>query len=280
MATLLLDIGGTYVKYNYIDNRFNKVGAFPVKDINGVENIPEAIEKFIHNYELDQIGISAPAPFDYTNGIGHMEHKLLSLNNFSLRDFFLKRYPKAKIVFIHDAVAFMLGALEEFPQLKNKKAACVMLGTGLGYAFSDQGKIWVNDSETSMPELGFSKYKDGIVEDYVSATALLNIAKKEGYNFRYVKEMSDAALKDSKIKDIFYRVGVTLGEVLNARSKIDLFNVVVIGGGVSRAWDLLKDGFKSVSSLKCLIVKSSLDCPIIGVKQALKLGKDNIYLKK
>ena len=278
MNRLILDIGGTFIKYAYMDNRFRRVGNFPVIDANGKEDVPAAISKFIENYPIDEIGVSAPAPFDFTNGIGHLIHKLESLNDISLRELFLKRFPKAKITFIHDAVAFMLGAFVENPHLQKEKVACVMLGTGLGYAYSENGRIAVDKNEVTKPELGFQKYKDGIIEDYVSATGLLNLAKKIGYHFNYVKDMADASKNNPKLLAIFNEVGKMLGEVLNAQQKKDPFSMVVIGGGVSKAWPLMKKGFESVSKIKYEIIKDSTECPINGVILAMKLGKDKIYL--
>lgn len=280
MNTLILDIGGTYIKYKYSDNRISKVGYFPVINDDGHEDVPNAIIKFIERFKIDEIGVSAPGPFDYESGTSHMTHKLLSLSNVSLKDIFLKRFPKAKVIFIHDAVAFMLGTSVEYSYLTNEKVACVMLGTGLGYAFMDHGRVWVNDEQVSMPELSFQKYKDGIIEDYVSATAALKFARDKGYRFRNVKEMYEAAKHDPVIEKIFYDMGKTLGEVLNERQKIDGFSLVVVGGGVSHAWELLKKGFEEVSQIKCVVVGDSVTCPINGVRLALKLGKDKIYLKK
>lgn len=280
MNKLIFDIGGTYIKYAYVSGDTFKVGAFPVIDDKGKENLPNAIERFIRDYQVDAIGVSAPAPFDYEEGVGYMTHKLASLYHYSLRKLFNKYFPKAEVMFIHDAVAFMLGTTYENPHLRNEKVACVMIGTGLGYAYMEKGLVWVNDDQVTMPELGFQKYKDGVIEDYVSATALLNFAREAGYRFKYVKDMSDAAKHDTKLKNIFEQVGMTLGEVLNARQKIDKFNLVVIGGGVSKTWPLLKKGFEKVSKIKYEIINDSITCPINGVRIALKLGKDKIYLRR
>ena len=208
----------------------------------------------------------------------YLLHKQLNSYKDNLTKLFKDKFPKAKVIFIHDAVAFILGTIYENPKLKNKNISCVMLGTGLGYAYAKKGRVSVFKNETSKPEFGFQKYKDGMIEDIVSATGLINLAKKNGYKYKYVVDMAKDAKKDKRLKEIFYYVGKTLGEVLNKQNKIDHFSTLVIGGGVSKSWPLLEPGFKKASKIKYIVIKDSTLTPIDGVLYALNKGKDKIYL--
>ncbi|MCQ2794582.1 MAG: hypothetical protein MJ207_04485, partial [Bacilli bacterium] len=140
MKQLIFDIGGTYIKYAYFVNSGVKFDSFPVVNQDGQEDVPNALRNFMKNYQVDEIGVSMPGPFDFKNGISLMEFKLPSLYHVNLMDIFKEACPKAKIIFIHDAVAFILGTLSEKPELKTMKAAGVMLGTGTGFACMDHGR--------------------------------------------------------------------------------------------------------------------------------------------
>lgn len=279
MKQLILDIGGTYIKYAYFVDEKVSVGSFPVTDANGNEDVPNALRNFLKNYQVDEIGISMPGPFDFTNGISYMDFKLPSIYKKNIKVIFTDIFPNAKILFIHDAVAFALGALEENPALKEKAISVIMLGTGLGYGFVDHGRVLVDKEKVTSPDLGRSPYLDNkLVEDYVSATALIRLAKEAGYNFKYVKDMAVAAKDDQKLQSIFYTVGKSLADVMNKQQKMYPFTYLMIGGGVSNVWHLLKKGYEENSQIPYQIISDSTRCPINGVRHALKLNDEKLYL--
>lgn len=279
MKQLIFDIGGTYIKYAYFVDEKATTGSFPVTDNNGQEDVPNALRNFLKNYQVDEIGISMPGPFDFTNGISYMDFKLPSIYKKNVKQIFQEIFPSAKILFIHDAVAFSLGALSENPKLKSKRMAVVMLGTGLGYGYIDHGRVIVSKEKETFPCVGRLPYLDGVIENYTAASALVRLANKAGYKFKYVKEMAIEAEHDNKLKDIFYQVGKTLGEVMNARKVVTPFSYIMIGGGASNVWHLLKDGFESVCKISYQIIKDSTMCPINGVRLALRLNDEKQYLK-
>lgn len=281
MKQLILDIGGTYIKYAYFVDEKVTVGSFPVTDSNGKEDVPNALRNFLKNYQVDEVGISMPGPFDFANGISYMDFKLPSIYKKNIKTIFTDIFPKAKILFIHDAVAFALGALEENPKLKEQNAMVIMLGTGLGYGYLDHGHVLVDNTKTTFPDLGRAPYsKPGkYVEDFVSATALVRFAKDAGYNFKYVKDMANAAKDDKKLQDIFHQVGMILGKVMNEQGKKYPYSYLMIGGGVSNVWHLLKSGFEETNKIPYQIISDSTMCPINGVRHALKLNNEDLYLK-
>lgn len=281
MKQLILDVGGTYIKYAYFVDEKVTVGSFPVVDENDKEDVPNALKNFLKNYQVDEVGISMPGPFDFANGISYMDFKLPSIYKKNIKTIFTDIFPNAKILFIHDAVAFALGTLEEKPELKDINAMVVMLGTGLGYGYLNHGHVLVDNTKTTIPDLGREPYlKPGkYVEDYVSATALVNLAKEAGYNFKYVKDMAIAAKTDKKLQDIFHQVGMTLGKVITEQGKKHPYSFLMIGGGVSNVWNLLKSGFEEVNKIPYQIISDSTMCPINGVRHALKLNNEDLYLK-
>ncbi|MCQ2786932.1 MAG: ROK family protein [Bacilli bacterium] len=281
MKQLILDVGGTYIKYAYFVDEKVTVGSFPVTDSNGKEDFTNALRNFLKNYQVDEIGISMPGPFDFTNGISYMDFKLPSIYKKNIKTIFTDIFPNTKILFMHDAVAFALGALEEKTELKDINAMVIMLGTGLGYGYLDHGHVLVDKSKTTTPDLGRSPYLEvgKHVEDFVSATALVRLANEAGYNFKYVKDMANAAKTDKKLQDIFHQVGMTLGKVMNEQGKKFPYSFLMIGGGVSNVWHLLKSGFEETNKVSYQIISDSTMCPINGVRHALKLNNEDLYLK-
>ena len=281
MKQLILDIGGTYIKYAYFVDEKMSVGSFPVVDNNGQEDVPSALKNFLKNYQVDEIGISMPGPFDFDNGISYMDFKLPSIYKKDLKKIFTDIFPHAKLLFIHDAVAFALGALKEKPELKDTNAMVIMLGTGLGYGYVEHGRVLVSKDKITTPDLGRSPYLNTgkLVEDFASATALIRLAKEAGYDFKYVKDMANAANKDQKLQDIFHQVGKYLAEVMNRQQTLYPYTYLMIGGGVSNVWNLLKSGFEENFKTPYQIISDSTKCPINGVRYALKLSDENLYLK-
>lgn len=280
MKILALDIGGTEVKYGYFGKSEAEYGKFSVIDGDGKERLPQNIMKFIKLFDVDHIGICSPGPFDFKTGTGLMEHKLKSLYKVSLKEMIDTQYSGINTVFIHDSTAFVLGAIYNKPELKSKNFSGVMLGTGLGYSNTVCGKVMVSETETPLYTLWNSRYKDGIAEEYVSATAIKNRAKKLGYSYDNVLSIAiDARNGDKKLQNLFFEVGSDMGEILNQRQKTDGFESIVIGGQVSLSWTLMKDGFESVSEIPYHIVENPTTCAVDGIKYCIINGKENIYKK-
>ena len=278
MKILTLDIGGTAVKYGLFQDNNIKFGQFPVKDTDGNENIPESICSFSKEHMPEVIAISTPGPFDFETGTSLMTHKLLSMHNVCLKDKLQKTVPSAKVLFVHDSTAFAIGVLSEYPELKEKDIAVIMLGTGLGYSFLEKGKALLNKNQTPLHPLWNRPFKDGTSEDYVSTRVLISEAEKFGFGADNVRDISIAARNgDEKLLKVFYYYGKNLGLcVMNAQEKDD-FSEVVIGGQISRSWDLMKDGFESECRISYRIVENPERCALYGLSACAENGKEKYY---
>ena len=278
MRILALDIGGTAVKYGLFRNNDIKYGQFSVRDNNGIENIPESVCSFAKEHTPDFIAISAPGPFDFETGTGLMTHKLLSLYNISLKKEFSKILPGVQMFFIHDSTAFAVGVLCKNSNLKKENIGVVMLGTGLGYSFVNKGKIILNAKQTPLHPLCNRPFLDGKAEDYVSTRVILSEAEKLGYKFDNVYDISMLARNNnSELLDVFYNYGKNLGLCIVDAKKTDNFSQLVVGGQISRSWDLMKDGFESVCDIKYGLVEDPTSCAIDGLYECVIKGKENFY---
>ena len=274
MNILALDIGGTDVKYGFFCGEKEELGKFPVSDT----GMSEKIIEFIGGFEAEHIGLCAPGPFDFKSGTALMIHKLKSLYGISLKALIEEKYPDAKTVFIHDSTAFALGAMNGNPKLKNEHFCAVMLGTGLGYTRAEYGRVCVNETETPQKSIWNNPFKDGIAEEYVSATAIINRARSMGYDYNNVFDISTCAKSgDKDLCNLFYEVGRDLGEIISEKQKDEGFTRLVIGGGVSLSWELMNTGFESVCKIPHYAVENPQQCAVYGVKYCVLNGKENIY---
>ena len=277
MSLLALDIGGTAVKYGCFAKE-NIFGQFSVKDSNGTESLPEKILEFIAEHPAECIGICAPGPFDFQTGTGLMEHKLPSLYGVSLREKIENEFPDVKIFFIHDSTAFIFGALENNPNLREENISGIMLGTGLGYIHCVNGKVEVNEGKTPLHPLWNTPYKNGIAENYVSATAIINKAREKGYSFDNVKDIEMAAKQgDDKLLSVFSETGTQLGELIEIKRKQDKFEKLIIGGQVSKGWELFCKNFEEVCDIPYAIVEEPAKCSLFGIKSCAEKGIESIY---
>lgn len=265
---IALDIGGTKVKYGIFDKEPPSFGQFDVSDSNGREAVVESIVAFLKNHNTDCIGISVPGPFDYENGISHMKHKLTSLYGVSFGEMLKNEFPCAKVFFIHDAHSLALGVLEENKSLLNENFSCLMLGTGIGYINVEKGTPKLNKVDTPQSPLWNMPFKDGIAEDYVSTKTLLNSANEKGFCFDNIKAMADEARTgNSDLLDIFMDFGKTLAECTEIKRKEHFFDTVVIGGQISKSFDLMESGFKKVTDVWVYMVKEPEKCALYGLKR-------------
>ena len=278
MKILALDIGGTAVKYGVFggDSTF---GQFSVADDDGRERLPEKIIACVAQNETECIGISTPGPFDFETGTGLMTHKLKSLYRISLKEMIERQFPKRKLLFVHDSTSFIFGALYHEPALIRENIAGVMLGTGLGYVHCVNGRAEVNCNKTPLNPLWNQPYRNGIAENYVSATAILRKAYEKGNAFQNVKAIADAARAgDRTLLAIFTETGAQLGELLERQKKEDGFQRVIIGGQVSGAWDLMVSGFRQTSALDCHTVADPSTVPLYGIKYCAENGAEHLYI--
>jgi glucokinase len=155
MKTILLDIGGTFIKRS--DGR-----QFPISSEGSREGIVSSLRRAIGPQTgLEGIGVAIPGPFDFRNGIFLMEHKFASVYGKSFRE--LTGIPDStSIRFMHDVNAALLG---ENPV---GNTALVTIGTGLGFAYTRDGIIQKSTMGSPARSAYNLPYCDGILEDFIS----------------------------------------------------------------------------------------------------------------
>ena len=143
---LVLDVGGSFLKYGVADQRGallpGSVGEAPARADESPEKVYEAFGEVIRRAQetAPLAGACAcfPGPFDYTEGVFRMKHKFQALYGCSI----LPPFERAglPVRFLHDSTSYILGEVSDGTLQGTQNPCCVMLGTGLGFSMMKDGK--------------------------------------------------------------------------------------------------------------------------------------------
>lgn len=265
-----VDIGGTTVKLGFFDTEGNILEKWEIptrKDLGGKYILPDIadsitdklMEKGITKEEVVGVGVGVPGPVDADGVVFkavNLGWDIFSVSN-TLGD--LINLPvKAG----NDANVAALGEMWKGGGKGHDDLVAVTLGTGVGGGIIVQGKllagatgaggeighIHVEDNETDRCGCG----KQGCLEQYGSATGLVRIANRvlaatdEASVLRdgeiSAKSICDAAkAKDAVAIKVMEQFGAYLGRGLAAIACVVNPEIFVIGGGVSKAGEMLFD---------------------------------------
>ncbi len=269
-----VDLGGTSVKIAYFDELGTMLDKWeiPTNTDNHGEHILADIAAAINGYiehkhilkeELIGIGIGVPGPVD-DNGTVNKCHNLgWGVFNVSQA---LSQLTALPVKTGNDANMAALGESWKGGAGNYRNVLLATFGTGVGGGIIINGKP-VNGAHGSAGEIGHlvlepkesalcSCGKRGCVEQYCSATGIVRLAKKrlaandDVTSLREIspltcKDVFDAGnAKDAVALEILEQVYDYMGQFLaNVCCTVDP-EVVVLGGGVSRAGQSLLDGAK------------------------------------
>ncbi len=269
-----VDLGGTTVKIAYFDQEGNLLDKWEITTVTAdggshiLPDIAASIKCYMADHELDRdqiigIGIGVPGPVDGKGvvnkcvnlgwGVFNIHEELAALSGFPVRAG-------------NDANVAALGEAWKGGGNGCDNMVMATLGTGVGGGIIVDGKpisgvhgaggeighLVLDPEETESCGCG----KKGCVEQYCSATGVVRIARKtlaasdapsslRGIENLTCKDVFDAgAAGDALALEILERVYEYLGRFLaNVCCVVDP-EIVVLGGGVSRAGQPLLDGAK------------------------------------
>ena len=237
---LVLDIGGTFIKYGSADEKGDlireTVRQIPSHAEEDAEAFFEALRTIIREQggEAERACVSIAGPFDFDHGISLMQHKFASLFGLSLRAPFEE--SGLSVAFLHDSTAFMLGESLDGALKGVTNACCVMLGTGLGFAWMKDGKVCVNAEQSPAFSLWNQPYLDGIAEDYVSTRA---IQRYFGGSLAVRQIADQARLGDARAIQAFRTAGEHLSVLMSIVIPCLGCEKFALGGQISKSADLL-----------------------------------------
>jgi len=263
-----VDIGGTTVKLGLFDRDgcvLDKWEIPTVKDNDGASILPDVAEsirgkmqeKGIETDDIAGIGVGAPGPVDDEGVIYGAAN--LGWGTFSIRKV-LNAYLDVPVAAANDANVAALGEMWQGGGKGHENLVAVTLGTGVGGGIIVNGRI-LSGATGAGGEIGHIHIVDdepeacgcgnhGCLEQYASATGIVRLAKR-----RLAEDDTPSVLRrgsltakavwdavkdgDAAAEEIAQRFGEYLGKGLAAVAAVANPEVFVIGGGVSKAGNIL-----------------------------------------
>jgi glucokinase len=187
--------------------------------------------------------VAVPGPFDYAEGVGRFEHvgKFEALNGYPLRQALVRRMPSrpSALRFLNDAQAYGLGEWDAAG--RPDRLICITLGTGVGSAFVAHGRPVTGGPDVPpLGEVHRLTWAGRDLEDHVSRRAIRRAFLDVTGLDRDVDAIARLARSgDAAATEVLDGAMTVLGGALGgwvARFRPD---VLVVGGSMSRSWDLL-----------------------------------------
>lgn len=259
-----VDIGGSHISCAGIDPREGKIirDTLVERPVNNKGTAAEITDSWAAalaatigragDRDLKGIGFAMPGPFDYVKGIclikGVPKYENLYGTDIGKAISSALSLPAGMPVrFMNDASSFAVGEAWAGKAAGSSRSVAVTLGTGLGSAFiADKIPVVRGDD---VPELGcvyHIGFGAGIADDYFSTRWFTDRYRQiTGREAAGVKEIAGAAVYDETLENIFVEFGTSLASFLSPfLIKFDA-EVLVLGGNISRAYDLFGKEFEN-----------------------------------
>ena len=196
----------------------------------------------------EPLSFAMPGPFDYERGIGHFRGigKFESLDGVNVADELQRRLSgqSRRIVFLNDGEAFLLGEWASGALRTHERCMAITLGTGVGSAFLVKGDIVRKGFGVPFEgEVHTLRHQGAALEDVVSRRRLLEAyaALRPGSESLDVADIAlNARAGDDAACQVFAHVFTALGEALASTIVNFAATALVVGGGISRAWELVE----------------------------------------
>ncbi|WP_043671215.1 ROK family protein [Streptomyces xylophagus] len=255
----VLEVGGTHVTAARVDVGtrallYGRSFREPLDGDGGTEEILSALVRCARHLSVRSPGpwaVALPGPFDYERGIGRYEGvgKFDALRGFDLRAALTAALPGATAVsFWNDADAFVLGEWWAGAAQGHRSVAGITLGTGVGSCFLRDGRI-VRHGPGIPPEgrVHTLRYAGQPIEETVSRRALRRAyAQATGASPPDVQEIARRARQgDRAAAGVFAATFTALGRVLGPPLTAFEPTVLVVGGAIAGAWDLVAEPLRA-----------------------------------
>lgn len=252
-----IDIGGTHVTVAHVDLESRTVVAGrsyrePLDSHADAEEIVAtlvACASRLHTGDEKKWAIALPGPFDYGNGVGQYKDvgKFDALNGYDLRAALSKHL--GQVSFHNDAHAFLLGEWWAGAARGHRRAVGITLGTGVGSCFLRDGRIQLHgDGVPPEGRVDRLRYDGRPLEESVSRQAIRRAYKWAvgGPSAPDVREIAQRARQgDLAAIGVFTQTFLTLGRALSPYLAEFDPTVLVVGGSIAAAWDLIAEPLRA-----------------------------------
>ena len=199
-----------------------------------------------------RLAVALPGPFDYEHGIGRYTGvgKFDALNGYDLRTALASQLPATGgITFHNDADAFLSGEWWAGAARGHGAAVGITLGTGVGSGFlRDGGSLREGPGVPPDGRVDLLRFAGRPLEESVSRQAIRRAyadaaGEPEPPDVRDIAER--ARRGDRAAARVFARTFHTLGSVLGPYIAAFGPTVLVVGGSIAGAWDLVAAPLKA-----------------------------------
>lgn len=268
-----VDIGGTTVKMGFFDAEGNLLEKWEIltrKEEGGSKILPDVaesikskmVEKQLTDADIVGIGVGAPGPID-SDGVVHRAVNL-GWGTFSIKET-LEDILHIPVMAGNDANVAALGEMWKGGGQGSSDLIVVTLGTGVGGGIIIGGKV-LTGADGAGGEIGHIHVQDGeeeccgcgnkgCLEQYASATGIKRLAVKkmeESDKDSILRKGEVSAktvfngvkAKDELAMEVAAEFGKYLGNGLAVIASVINPETIVIGGGVSKAGEVLFDYIK------------------------------------
>lgn len=254
----VLEIGGTHVTAALVDASAGQVvpgtrHRRPLQADARAGDILDAILSCAHQLTAPRHarwGVAVPGPFDYARGIGMFRGvaKFEALNGLDMTKILMNKLPAdpSGVSFLNDAHAFLLGEWTAGAAEGHDRAVGITLGSGVGSAFLSHGSLV--DTGPTVPPCGsvhLLTIAGQPLEDTVSRRAIMaryadavTLSPTPPVDVREIAQRARSGDLTARqhIDDAFTALGDALGPWLTSFQA----TVLVLGGSISGAWDLIQ----------------------------------------
>jgi len=253
----VLEIGGTHVTAAVVDTGTWRVlaGAGARCELDAGGPADEVLAAFVdaavalRPADGSMWGVAIPGPFDYARGVAdyHGVAKFDALRGVDLGDVLRRTLTggRGHVYFVNDAEAFAVGESVAGAAREHHRAVGVTLGTGVGSAFLVDGIA--QSSGPGVPEQG----RLDLLE--VDGRPLEDTISRRAIRERYA-ELTGMVAGQPDVRDIVARARAgdvdadramderlrALGRVLAPRALDFGASILVVGGSISLAWDVVE----------------------------------------
>ncbi len=292
-----IDLGGTNIKIGVFNLEGElikswKASSKSIKDPANLQNIIlEELKRFDEYSNIQSIGIGVPGLVT-DDGIVIESPNFPDWHYVNIKNT-LERTLNIPVNIENDANLFALGEGFFGSARGYKNFVGITLGTGVGGGIIIDGRIY-RGSKGMAGEIGHivihpsgpqcSCGKRGCLEAYSSATAIKKMMENQTQLVLEAEEIAGLAIRGDKIaRKIFEKAGYHLGIGIATIVNLLDMEMVVIGGGVSKAWELLeKSIYKGLEEhtfkthLENLQIKKSLLVDEAGIFGGFHIAKSAI----
>ena len=256
-----IDIGGTNIRAAVVDQDGKILAREKTKSgaREGIEKLILNLKNIINDlsqYGAEAVGIGIPGIIDQKTGLLTQAPNISGVDNFPLFEELKRNLPVTNFIVENDANASAIGEYWKGAGAGSNSMIMIAIGTGLGGGIILNGELWQGENgmageighiiiDPDGPLCNCGSY--GCFESFVSAEAVRRVVNdssvlKNKFTDCHQDDIPEKVMKlasegNEESINIWNDIGINLG--IGITSLINLLNVdsVIIGGGLSNAWE-------------------------------------------